>query len=691
MSNSNTFEILLRTMGGAEAAKVFSQVQASAASVSSAVMGIHGSMKMVAGTLAASGAIAMVREMWTAAQESRVAQFQLEAALQAAGQASKDFIEQLSAQADMLQKVTGVSDETILATDRILLSLGATAEQVAALAPLVLDVAAAMGTDATSAARLLGSALDGQSVQLGRLNIEAKNFDDLLVKLKQRFEGQSEALMAAKGPTAALSIAWGDLIENMGEIAAVTFTPLLEEINRLSDAIGRLTGTGTWASFWEAIPDWAKNSPFQAWSKTLRQALDAINGPGAPPAAGLPQPRGNKVGTSFLDDGSRFDQEEEDIKAERLRQIADADSLRQVQGDLNNLYAFRKALIESDPLMGEAARQEALLQAMRDELPVLQQREDLLRAEYDRQLRADPVRVLETTIAAEKELGDAQLERLKIQNQITALSLREIEIKEQARGMSYVGSTASRFENFQASSRFDDEQGIGAGAMAGIQTSLIEMGSTAQQVGQAITTSIGGALSGISTSIGGLIRGTMTWSEAFYNVGEAILDAVISAFSQMITQMVLSFALQRLFGAAAQTQAAILGTAWSTAAISASIATMGTAATVGASAFLAAQAVGAAASAPLYGPGFVVGGYTGDGPATQIAGPVHRGEWVVPAWRTAQIGLPALEALTFGSETEMARRELPTQVVIVDDRRDVDHLRRDPRFKTLVIDLLQQA
>jgi len=47
--------------------------------------------------------------------------------------------------------------------------------------------------------------------------------------------------------------------------------------------------------------------------------------------------------------------------------------------------------------------------------------------------------------------------------------------------------------------------------------------------------------------------------------------------------------------------------------------------------------------------------------------------------------------MTFGSESGMAHRELPTQVVIVDDRRDVDQLRRDPRFRTLVIDLMERA
>lgn len=58
-----------------------------------------------------------------------------------------------------------------------------------------------------------------------------------------------------------------------------------------------------------------------------------------------------------------------------------------------------------------------------------------------------------------------------------------------------------------------------------------------------------------------------------------------------------------------------------------------------------ASAVGMTAMA---GAGFMEGGYTGDGRRDEIAGPVHRGEYVFNADATARIGVGTLEALSNG-------------------------------------------
>lgn len=46
--------------------------------------------------------------------------------------------------------------------------------------------------------------------------------------------------------------------------------------------------------------------------------------------------------------------------------------------------------------------------------------------------------------------------------------------------------------------------------------------------------------------------------------------------------------------------------------------------------------------------GWAGGGYTGNGPASQVAGPVHRGEYVFDAAAVRRIGLPNLEAMRSG-------------------------------------------
>lgn len=53
--------------------------------------------------------------------------------------------------------------------------------------------------------------------------------------------------------------------------------------------------------------------------------------------------------------------------------------------------------------------------------------------------------------------------------------------------------------------------------------------------------------------------------------------------------------------------------------------------------------------ASLFGGGFASGGYTGDGSPTDIAGPVHKREFVFDAAATSRIGIPTLEALRRGT------------------------------------------
>ena len=67
--------------------------------------------------------------------------------------------------------------------------------------------------------------------------------------------------------------------------------------------------------------------------------------------------------------------------------------------------------------------------------------------------------------------------------------------------------------------------------------------------------------------------------------------------------------------------------------------------------FAAAAAVGVATAANvanIAGIGFKNGGYTGDGPTNQVAGPVHRKEFVMDAAATSRIGVDNLEAMRRG-------------------------------------------
>jgi len=70
---------------------------------------------------------------------------------------------------------------------------------------------------------------------------------------------------------------------------------------------------------------------------------------------------------------------------------------------------------------------------------------------------------------------------------------------------------------------------------------------------------------------------------------------------------------------------------------------------VGVALAISAGVATAANIAAISGVGFKAGGYTGNGSADEVAGPVHRGEYVFDAKATSRIGVDTLEAIRGGS------------------------------------------
>lgn len=594
---ANIVEIILRLGGGA-------QMQAQLKGVQTAFTSIRDGWQSLTGALAAAGVTAALRSMWKAAEEARVASFRLTTALNASGQAAVGAAEALSFQAEALESLTGVSDETTMAVQSLLLSMGATADQVEKLSPLVLDVAAAMGTDATTAARQLGQALDGQDIQLGRLNIKVKSFDELLVVLNQRVKGQAQALLQARGPAAELGVEVGRLSETIGEMLSQMASPTLSSFARaLAGANQAITGL---------------RSVYNLPSSIQGQMEAAMDG------------RRTIPGQQF----SGIDEESSAVEGERNRQAEATQALVQVEADLNNQYAFRRALLEQDVTLSETDRRRGLVAVLRDELPAQERLETLRREEFQRQLRADPGRALETTIEAERQLGDAQLRRLQISQQIQALS-----------------------ESDTFNGRFRQN----------LRSMIDEFGSLSRSLADVTFNVVTAGVQGLSGAITSLIMGTQTAAQAFAQFGLSLLTTFIQ---QILTAV--------LYAEVAIPILTALG-----------VVSGGTTAATGAAVTTAALASGMAAASAATSGGFLAGGHTGDGPVNQVAGVVHRGEFVVPAWRTQQLGVANLEAMTFNGSSGAGGE--PTRVVIVDDRRSAQQLMRDPRFRSFVVDLARDA
>ncbi len=192
--------------------------------------------------------------------------------------------------------------------------------------------------------------------------------------------------------------------------------------------------------------------------------------------------------------------------------------------------------------------------------------------------------------------------------------------------------------------RGDFGVGVKAAALAGLQDVWLQMGTAATRVFDAVK-AIGTEMAGgISTSLQGLLKGTMTWGDAIRNIGVTFGQSIIKSFSDMVAQYAVSkatmFLIDKVYAARGLAltvaNAAKSLVAWIPAAIAAAISSFGIAAVVGVAAALAALAA--------FG-GFAEGGFTGAGHPGDIAGAVHRGEFVFSAPAVNAIGAENLAAV----------------------------------------------
>lgn len=245
---------------------------------------------------------------------------------------------------------------------------------------------------------------------------------------------------------------------------------------------------------------------------------------------------------------------------------------------------------------------------------------------------------------------------------------------------SYVGGTQDRFDQWERSSAFD--QDVGAGMIAGWQNGIMQLGTVAENAGRMIQNTIGGAISSVSQGISGLVLGTMTWAQVLRQIGTSIIQTVIDGVVRMFTAWIMKrIAASAVEKASATSEAA----AKAPGALMDSISSWGIAAAVGAAAFIAAMA--------LIG-GFREGGYTGDGPIDEVAGVVHRGEWVVPASVVQGLGVDRLSALTAMDvpatrSSGTAGGERPLNVHLHHDRQAFLEAYRDD-FEAIAVDVFRR-
>ncbi|WP_460420829.1 phage tail tape measure protein [Pseudomonas sp. ZL2] len=184
----------------------------------------------------------------------------------------------------------------------------------------------------------------------------------------------------------------------------------------------------------------------------------------------------------------------------------------------------------------------------------------------------------------------------------------------------------------------------------------------AAQAADFVSGSLGSATSELGGAFNDIITESKDADDAVADAAAGMAKSMVRALSDMAAQWLIYQGVQALVGKGAQSVAS-LGMVANAQAMSfqaqlAAYASTAAIPLVGPAAAPAAAAAAAAATAPMVaavsttsamaGAGFMDGGYTGHGRRDEVAGPVHRGEYVFDAEATARIGVGNLEALSDG-------------------------------------------
>lgn len=213
------------------------------ADVQNMMSGAASKLGAVALGVGAAGVTALAAGLWKsveAASEAEQVQAQLNAVLKSTGGAAGVSAETINKLASNLQDVTKFEDDAAIAASTLLLQYENINKDVFPDAlKLSADLAERMGTDLTSAATVVGRALDNPAEGIGRLNMQFKLFTDEQMKAVQ---AMAEAGDVA-GAQARIMDALKEKVGGAAEAAGGTFAGKLAILqNKLGDVMETIGG-----------------------------------------------------------------------------------------------------------------------------------------------------------------------------------------------------------------------------------------------------------------------------------------------------------------------------------------------------------------------------------------------------------------------------------------------------------------
>jgi len=228
--------------------------------------------------------------------------------------------------------------------------------------------------------------------------------------------------------------------------------------------------------------------------------------------------------------------------------------------------------------------------------------------------------------------------------------------------------------------------------------------TAAQWMAKSFEDAFTAATGAISNGIQGLIYGTMTWGQALMNIGQSIVQSLVKSFADMVAQWIMSHVIMKSVSTAwaaftSTMRAKDIAEANATeAAKMPALAANATLASIGSWGIAAVVGVAAIAGILASLGAFREGGYTGDGDRNDVAGIVHRGEFVVPADAVDRIGVGTLEAMTASgtvgpavvSSTSTAS-PITLNMGVFDDPRRMGDWARSVEGRAVIIDIVRQS
>ncbi|MEW6670231.1 MAG: hypothetical protein AB1427_00925 [Thermodesulfobacteriota bacterium] len=212
-----------------------------------AVMGVANTLRvpidMMIGWVKAAGA----------AQE---AQAGLRQAMQSMGRYSDEFYKQMLQAASDLQKITTFEDDAIVSGQKFLMTYKQIPDELMPRATAAMvDLAAIMGGDLSSAANMVGKAAMGLSGELRRVGItidedvaKSGDFAKILSEIEKQVGGQAKALaQTGIGPWKQALNLWGDSKEALGEIVLVITEGMVPALSDWADGVRILAAE--WSAF----------------------------------------------------------------------------------------------------------------------------------------------------------------------------------------------------------------------------------------------------------------------------------------------------------------------------------------------------------------------------------------------------------------------------------------------------------